>query len=1374
MQSSVKFTSSLVSCSPMDYGSPAVNLMLNQFAAFSLLRRRYFVLYQSIIPNCQRCLAILRDQCDIPDYMEDHILAGSCKRACSQRLFNFLLVKFEKDRDYQEFCDLIKMLMDFVFLRKNVDTLREKFATSAYLSQGRISLWCPPQEVINIEECVGDFDAAIAAQAAGFMPHEVLKMVQLDCTSLKACTSPHYEEHQRRRNKAVLPAVSKLTEQEEVNPPFQLPIERIPSEDHTVPVAFEVCKSPSMESILDEFPPLKVLYSVLVQSLPVNYTESVGHLEQYLTANAIFTIVSSPDADQGNQQIINSLLKQLTCIEDLLELCNRLEKIPNAPALSHAIEDLRKETITYIHLENKEASLGAQMISRNDLSGGNFGGPPLDEAIFEVAEALQPNTIGSEVLKKYYHQLYRSFSRDHMDTLGKLMQLGNVSSEKIDWISSAPNSTTGNQRILDYLLLAMDGENSMLELCDLLEKLIEHPVLLKVVESLRNDLLEVIENTKRSNSPEVSLTLPSDLAELMKNPMDSSGVEQLLARVVSSASTVNKGISPPSIHSYTPSATIEEIIEPEEAKPDDELKSDGDDSIPVGEAMSDTNSAVTTADSSKQPEESISDVRVPYQSPSPPISEHTPVPVSSPVPVITLDAVSAASSTVDVTSSLSVSTDPPISDQPTSSAVSQDESEDTVVDSTMEELLLKPLEMAMQGVPGFHVVKRHYGNLCSCFPSNYKKTVQKLQRLIDLDQEDMVLIISPTGDHPSDPVAVNQRVLMHLFLYCQSDEDLLKICSYLEELVDPTKRLSVDEFRRDLIAFLKKDKEEMEKQKEDDKELNRVMSHTGSVDAGEQPIDLTSDTTTTATTTTTTAAAMGSAIPSEPSVVQGATAAAANITQPSGGEQISYGDSELVKELLTNNEEFVVLNSNYVNLLRSFPEDYASCLNAVIEYITDEQTVLILDSPTPLVANQRILNCLIKQIKSKVEIVTFCDYLDKIENAKLSQAVEKLRNDVLQELHPPVTTTPTAKTIPHSSTDDEAAAAPEITVEHPTPPITDDEREVMELFKASQLDPKYTAVLKNYHAKLVECFPDKLSAIVEAISTQLPSVPDDFIQEIKTTSDASTANKLLLNFLILQLNTSQDVVDLCDTLETLVAGDDAVEVVEALRNDVLVVLLSSDPEEEAEVPISIDRLSSMLNTIDDSPDSSLATPDETNEPAGLVLEPLTDDKPPAETDVPYLDLPMRNKLPLHVATSASNKLPATQAAAPPTEEYLVPPPEKDTEEASTNIFKKYAAVMQNCIHPKRVAEKFDEHKLFSQGTNPISAHSELPNHVQMNYMLESIRTNMAINGAKVLYGLIRSFQSVPDYAELAAYFQADYNQAFGTSEIASKKPLGLL
>jgi len=66
---------------------------------------------------------------------------------------------------------------------------------------------------------------------------------------------------------------------------------------------------------------------------------------------------------------------------------------------------------------------------------------------------------------------------------------------------------------------------------------------------------------------------------------------------------------------------------------------------------------------------------------------------------------------------------------------------------------------------------------------------------------------------------------------------------------------------------MKKDKEEMEKQKENDQELNRVMSQTGSVDAGELPTDLPIN--------TTIAAAVGSAIPRKPSAGQGATASAA-------------------------------------------------------------------------------------------------------------------------------------------------------------------------------------------------------------------------------------------------------------------------------------------------------------------------------------------------------------------------------------------------------------------------------------------------------------------------------------------------------------------
>lgn len=89
-------------------------------------------------------------------------------------------------------------------------------------------------------------------------------------------------------------------------------------------------------------------------------------------------------------------------------------------------------------------------------------------------------------MKKYYHRLHQAFPSDHMITLGKLVQIGKVNDEAIDWISTAPTATIGNQRVLDFVILSIKGEETLLEFCDILEKLIEHPALLKLVESLRN------------------------------------------------------------------------------------------------------------------------------------------------------------------------------------------------------------------------------------------------------------------------------------------------------------------------------------------------------------------------------------------------------------------------------------------------------------------------------------------------------------------------------------------------------------------------------------------------------------------------------------------------------------------------------------------------------------------------------------------------------------------------------------------------------------------------------------------------------------------------------------------------------------------------
>lgn len=97
---------------------------------------------------------------------------------------------------------------------------------------------------------------------------------------------------------------------------------------------------------------------------------------------------------------------------------------------------------------------------------------------------------------------------------------------------------------------------------------------------------------------------------------------------------------------------------------------------------------------------------------------------------------------------------------------------------------------------GLFVIKKHFGKLCNSLPNNYKRTVKRLQQLTDLAKEDMMLILSSTDDQLTNPVAVNQRILMYLFMNCESHDQLINTCTMLEELVDPVNQLNVHNFQR--------------------------------------------------------------------------------------------------------------------------------------------------------------------------------------------------------------------------------------------------------------------------------------------------------------------------------------------------------------------------------------------------------------------------------------------------------------------------------------------------------------------------------------------------------------------------------------------------
>ena len=83
--------------------------MILYFTEFLCLRRTYFLLYQSLIPNCKVTITILRQHCEITSDVEQYILNRGSARLRCQQLLNFLLVRLDKSKDYMEFCRFLQL-----------------------------------------------------------------------------------------------------------------------------------------------------------------------------------------------------------------------------------------------------------------------------------------------------------------------------------------------------------------------------------------------------------------------------------------------------------------------------------------------------------------------------------------------------------------------------------------------------------------------------------------------------------------------------------------------------------------------------------------------------------------------------------------------------------------------------------------------------------------------------------------------------------------------------------------------------------------------------------------------------------------------------------------------------------------------------------------------------------------------------------------------------------------------------------------------------------------------------------------------------------------------------------------------------------------
>ena len=83
-------------------------------------------------------------------------------------------------------------------------------------------------------------------------------------------------------------------------------------------------------------------YSVLVRSMPDYYMNTVSQLECHLTGDHIGSILECKDAVTANQKILDCLIEQINTKEGLLDFCNWLSTITDAPAFTAALKEFKK------------------------------------------------------------------------------------------------------------------------------------------------------------------------------------------------------------------------------------------------------------------------------------------------------------------------------------------------------------------------------------------------------------------------------------------------------------------------------------------------------------------------------------------------------------------------------------------------------------------------------------------------------------------------------------------------------------------------------------------------------------------------------------------------------------------------------------------------------------------------------------------------------------------------------------------------------------------------------------------------------------------------------------------------------------------------
>ncbi|XP_065894594.1 uncharacterized protein [Dysidea avara] len=205
-----------------------------------------------------------------------------------------------------------------------------------------------------------------------------------------------------------------------------------------------------------------------------------------------------------------------------------------------------------------------------------------------------------------------------------------------------------------------------------------------------------------------------------------------------------------------------------------------------------------------------------------------------------------------------------------------------------------------------------------------------------------------------------------------------------------------------------------------------------------------------------------------------------------------------------------LMRSKYDVIVQSLPSDYEKTLQVVHGHLTDDQNCDVLTSPNYTIANKTILNCLMEKVKCTDDIVEFCNQLDKIISLLPDPGV---LSSIVSELREAKQCVGKERTLPMKLT-----------------------------------TQKDFAPLKTHYHAVLQLMPDNYEQSVGKLQNY---ISDDQICMILSSSNFTTANKTILDCLIEKMSRREELLDLCNQLETISTSHQLNILISEIRSELL-------------------------------------------------------------------------------------------------------------------------------------------------------------------------------------------------------------------------------